>query len=153
MDQAIFGRYGADEAPTTIQARLEIFSDGCAVIEVTQPSATAATAVVAYLTTEKWATLREPALNEDPRLIHQPNGDILNITTLAVSPDHQQRGLGEWLLTYAINVARAEGCHTVILETAYAERFYLRNGFVTTGRRQQRGIDLAIMKRNLASET
>ena len=150
LDQAIFGAYGADEAPAIIQARLAVFPAGCAVIEEDQSSG-GSPAVVAYLTTEKWATLREPALDEDPHFTHQPQGRILNITTLAVSPEQQGCGLGQRLLTHAITIAHAEGCRTIVLETAHAEQFYLRHGFVTTGQREQRGISLAIMRRDLAA--
>jgi ribosomal protein S18 acetylase RimI-like enzyme len=150
LDQAIFGAYGADELPAIIQARLAVFPAGCALIEEKQPGIGSAP-IVAYLTSEKWADLREPALDEDPHHTHQPQGRILNITTLAVSPQQQQRGLGQRLLAYAVTIARAEGCRAIVLETAHAEQFYLRHGFVTIGQREQRGIALAIMQRDLGT--
>jgi ribosomal protein S18 acetylase RimI-like enzyme len=112
-------------------------------------TATDAPAVVGYLTTEKWATVREPALDEDPHQTHQPTGTILNITTLAVDPAYQNRGLGERLLRAAIALARQEGCTQIILETAHAERFYRRHGFEKLGQRQQRGITLHILQLRL----
>ena len=150
LDQTIFGPYGADEDPATIRARLEVFPAGCVVLEERteegKPSA-----ILGYLTTEKWATPREPALDEDPHTTHVPDGRILNITTLAVHPARQNRGLGQRLLDEAIAIARREGCEEIILETAHAARFYLRHGFAKVGERQQRGIILHIMQRTLGS--
>jgi ribosomal protein S18 acetylase RimI-like enzyme len=143
LDQAIFGTYGANEDPAIIQARLEVFPSGCLVQEGI--AATGARTVVGYLTTEQWATPREPALDEDPHQTHQPGGEILNITTLAVDPHYQNQGLGERLLKTAITLARQEGCRQIILETAHAERFYRRHGFEKLGERQQRGITLHIL--------
>jgi ribosomal protein S18 acetylase RimI-like enzyme/tetratricopeptide (TPR) repeat protein len=148
LDQAIFGPYGADEEPATIRARLELFPAGCIVLEERTEEGKPG-AILGYLTTEKWATPREPALDEDPYITHDPNGRILNITTLAVHPAHQNRGLGQRLLDEAIAIARCEGCEQVILETANAERFYLRNGFTKSGECRQRGILLHIMSYQL----
>lgn len=143
LDQAIFGDYGADEDPAVIAARLEIFPEGCVVL--VEPETPQALPLLGYLTMEKWHTLREPALDEDPRLTHQPTGTILNITTLAVAPTHQQRGLGAQLLAYAVTLARHQGCTAIVLETAHAARFYERHGFVKSGERHQRDILLYIM--------
>jgi predicted ATPase/ribosomal protein S18 acetylase RimI-like enzyme len=148
LDRAIFGLYGADEEPAVICARLEVFPAGCVVLEERVEEGKPG-AILGYLTTEKWATPREPALDEDPHTTHAPDGRILNITTLAVHPAHQNRGLGLRLLDQAIAIARREGCEQIILETAHAERFYLRHGFVKLGERQQRGITLHIMERTL----
>lgn len=142
LDQAIFGAYGAAEDPVVIGARLAVFPTGCVVlVEQTREGV-----VMGYLTTEKWATAREPALDEDPRLTHKPDGRILNITTLAVGPAYQNRGLGELLLQQAIAIARREQCTQILLETAHAERFYRRHGFTKVGEREQRGIPLHIMQ-------
>ncbi|MCL4862442.1 MAG: GNAT family N-acetyltransferase, partial [Caldilineaceae bacterium] len=150
LDQAIFGPYGADEDPAVIRARLEVFPAGCIVLEERTEEGEPG-AILGYLTTEKWATPREPALDEDPHTTHAPHGRILNITTLAVHPAHQNRGLGQRLLDEAIAIARREGCEQIILETAHAERFYLRHGFAKLGERQQRGIILHVMQRSLGS--
>lgn len=144
LDQAIFGSYGADEDPAVIAARLEVFPSGCVVlVESTQPVADLP--LLGYLTTEKWQTLREPALDEDPRLTHQPTGTILNITTLAIAPIHQNRGLGAQLIDYALTLAYREECTAIVLETAWAARFYERHGFTKLGERRQREILLQIM--------
>ncbi|MBX3012253.1 MAG: GNAT family N-acetyltransferase [Caldilineaceae bacterium] len=148
LDQTLFGSYGAAESPAVIQARLAVFPAGCVVL-VADATAAPASPLLGYLTTEKWATLREPALDEDPSVTHSPQGTILNITTLAIAPQHQNRQLGAQLLCYAINLAAQEGCPTIVLETAWAARFYARHHFVKTGERQQRGILLHIMRYDL----
>jgi len=152
LDREIFGAYGADESPTVIQARVEVFPAGCAVLEEVTEASTKTGEVarfLGYLTTEKWAAGREPVLDEDPRLTHVPTGSILNITTLAIAPQQQQRGLGTQLVEYAVALAKQENCTTIVLETAHAERFYLRHGFVKRGERHQRNILLHILQMDL----
>lgn len=148
LDQEIFGAYGAQEEPAIIHSRLLTFPQGCAVLE--GRGGDERPFIAGYLTTEKWAELREPALDEDPRESHRPDGRVLNITTLAVAPPCQNQGLGARLLECAIGIARQEGCRQIILETAHAERFYLRHRFRPFGARTERGIRLAIMVLDLA---
>ncbi|CAN5818640.1 hypothetical protein BH10CHL1_BH10CHL1_37100 [soil metagenome] len=148
MDQALFGAYGAAEDPVVISARLAVFPAGCVILEEKLDEGLLAT-LAGYLTTEKWAAVREPALDEDPHLTHKPNGRILNITTLAVGSAYQKRGLGELLLQQAIDLACREQCTQILLETAHAERFYQRHGFTKVAERQQRGIPLHVMQRLL----
>ena len=147
LDQLIFGSYGAQEDPEIICARLTIFPAGCAVLEETYATPTGAMQrqILGYLTTEKWSTIREPALDEDPYQTHQPTGTVLNVTTLAIAPDQQKRRLGGRLVDHAIAVARQEECTMIILETAHAEKFYQQHQFTKLGERQQRGILLHIM--------
>ena len=148
LDQEIFGAYGAQEEPAIIRSRLVTFRQGCAVLE--GECADGRPFIAGYLTTEKWAELREPALDEDPQESHRPDGRVLNITTLAVAPPCQNLGLGARLLDSAIAIARQEGCRQIILETAHAERFYLRHRFRRIGARTERGIRMAIMVLDLA---
>ena len=148
LDQEIFGAYGAQEEPAIIRSRLKTFPQGCAVLEGERGDGHPF--IAGYLTTEKWAELREPALDEDPQKSHRPDGRVLCITTLAVAPGCQNQGLGPRLLDCAITIARQEGCRQIILETAHAERFYLRHRFRRTGARTERGIRMAIMVLDLA---
>ncbi|MCB0061873.1 MAG: GNAT family N-acetyltransferase [Caldilineaceae bacterium] len=164
LDQLIFGGYGAQEAPGIIRARLTVFPAGCVVVYDDAPTvqdrrealhaATKAnephsppvdTTILGYLTTEKWLSLREPALDEDPYLTHQPSGRVLNITTLAIAPTHQNRGLGALLIEQARQIAAREECTDIVLETAHAQAFYQRHGFHKIGERQERNIHLHIM--------
>ena len=143
LDQEIFGGYGGDEDPEVIAARLTVFPAGCAVME------TADRLIVGYLTTEKWEAVRDPALNEPPAETHRPDGTVLNITTLAIVPDWQNRNLGGLLLSYAEQIAIAEGCQDVVLETAHARRFYEKHGYQCIGERHQNGVHLFVMLRRL----
>lgn len=145
LDQEIFGAYGADEEEAVIRARVEVFPEGCAVLE-DYDDRMQTTTLIGYLTTEKWDEAREPALGEDPRQTHRPDGSVLNITTLAVDPIYQNRGMGKYLLEHAIEIARREGCDQIVLETARAEDFYTRHGFEVTGEREERGISLTILR-------
>jgi len=147
LDQLLFGSYGAQEDPATIQARLQVFPSGCVLLEERRDSTNGdiVPELLGYLTTEKWHSRREPMLNEDPRQSHQPNGTVLNITTLAVAPAHQNRKLGGQLVAEAIAIARRENCTDIVLETAHAVSFYERHQFVKIGERVQRDIPLFIM--------
>lgn len=145
MDQDLFGWYGANEDPEVIRARLDVSPRGCIVAEQNSTDGKA-TNLIGYVTTEKWESFREPVLDEDPYTTHKPNGRILNITTLAVGRHYQNQSLGSRLLAHIIDVARREGCHTIVLETARAQRFYLKHGFETVIERQQRGITLYVMR-------
>ncbi|MEZ4614967.1 MAG: N-acetyltransferase [Caldilineaceae bacterium] len=154
LDQAIFGSYGAQEDPAIIRARLEVFPEGCVVLEDVleedelegrpAPKLEAST-ILGYLTTEMWQNVREPALDEDPHLTHQPAGTVLNITTLAIAPNQQNRGLGAQLVQQALAIARRAQCTQIVLETAHAETFYRRHGFTKIGERRQRDIKLHVM--------
>lgn len=148
MDQELFGWYGANEEPEIIRARLEGFPQGCAIMEEHRDNTPPI--FLGYVTTEKWDSLREPVLDENPHMTHKPHGQVLNITTLAIGQSFQNRGLGSRLLSYTIDFARSEGCQQIILETARAQRFYLRHGFETASERTQRGITLYVMTRSLA---
>jgi len=154
LDQRIFGSYGAQEDPAIIRARLTIFPAGSALLEERMATANGPvdSQILGYLTTEKWATIREPALDEDPYITHDPTGSVLNITTLAIAPEHQKRRLGGRLVEQAIAIARREACTTIILETAHAERFYTRHHFTKVGERRQRGILLHIMGYSLTQQ-
>ena len=143
LDQEIFGAYGAQEEEATIRSRLLTFPQGCAALE--GDCGDGRPFIAGYLTTEKWADLREPSLDEDPQESHHPNGRVLNITTLAVAPACQNQGLGARLLARAVSIAQQEGCTQIILETAHAEQFYLRHRFRRIGERTERGIRLAIL--------
>lgn len=150
LDQLIFGGYGADESPAVIAARLAVFPTGCVVL-TEQPAPDNTDHLLGYLTTEKWTAIREPALDEDPYVTHQPTGTILNITTLAIAPTAQRRGLGAQLVAQAITLAQREKCTAIVLETAWAARFYEQHGFVKCGERRQRNILLHIMQYTLSA--
>jgi ribosomal protein S18 acetylase RimI-like enzyme len=144
MDQEIFGAYGANEELAVICARLAVFPTGCVVLEE-KAAKHALPVFVGYLTSEKWKQMREPALDEDPTQTHEPDGTLLNITTLVVGRPFQGRGLGALLLEHVLTIARQERCTQIVLETAHAQRFYRQHGFVQVAERQQRGIVLAVM--------
>jgi ribosomal protein S18 acetylase RimI-like enzyme len=65
------------------------------------------------------------------------NRHVLAIFGLAVSPEHQRRGIARHLLEAAIEAARARGAHRLtlhVLATNHrARRLYERIGFATEG--------------------
>jgi len=58
------------------------------------------------------------------------------IESVRVSAAHRNRGIGDTLIRYALDLARRQGCRTAQLTTdktrADAHRFYSRLGFVTS---------------------
>ncbi len=65
--------------------------------------------------------------------------DEAHIATLATHPDYRRRGIGERLLTTALDAARAEGAKRAFLEVRAgnlaAQAMYAKLGFVVDGRR------------------
>lgn len=145
LDKEVFGVYGGEEDPEVIRARLAIFPEGCMLLEAVENGTTSH--IAGYLTTEKWESEREPALNEDPAKTHKPDGQILNITTLAIRAPFQNKGLGSLLLNSIESIAVREKCHTILLETARARSFYERHGYQTIGERNERGYPLYVLKK------
>ena len=144
LDEEIFGWYGAQEEPAIIRSRLATFPQGCAVLE--GRNSDGRPFIAGYLTTEKWSELREPALDEDPRESHRPDGRVLNITTLAVvpaSPGARDWAHGCWSTRFRWRGRRAAGRSSWRPRTPSG--FYERHRFRRIGERTERGIRMAIM--------
>lgn len=146
LDQEIFGEYGTDADPEIIESRLSIYPEGCAVLEDWDETFGRNT-FLGYLTTEKWNEVREADLHEDPRESHQPHGHVLNITSLAIAPDYQNRGLGDRLLDQAVEIAQREGCDQIVVQTASAREFYERRGFELVGERTEDDVELYMLRK------
>lgn len=73
LDHEAFSPYGTAEAPEVFAQRLAVFPEGFIVAEDMG-------AIVAYGCSEKWRSLREPVMNEDPASSHDPAGTIFCIT-------------------------------------------------------------------------
>ena len=56
------------------------------------------------------------------------------LRSLAVSPDHRKRGLGQELVARLEHDAQAEGIQRLVLLTETAEAFFRRLGFAVTDR-------------------
>src|SRR4051794_13124713 len=67
------------------------------------------------------------------QLVAGESAGELELQSMAVDEDRQRRGIGRALVQRAIDVARAEGVHTLLVATATADtgnlRFYQRLGF------------------------
>ena len=142
LDKEIFGAYGGEEDPEIISARLAVFPQGCAIFEAQQGEREE---IIGYATTEKWSTLRDPSLNENPFETHDPTGSVLNITTLAITSANQGRSYGGEGLRWIEQFGISESCREIVLETANARRFYEKHGYRLIGERDERGYPLYIM--------
>lgn len=64
------------------------------------------------------------------------DGDA-HITTIAIDPTHQRRGLGDVIMKHLFNAATANGCRAVTLEVRasndVAIAMYEKHGMVTSG--------------------
>ncbi len=142
IDKEAFSPYGTAELPSVIKARWHVFPQGFVVAQY-------GNFIVGYGTTEKWLSEREPAMNEDPSTSHHPEGSIFCITAMAVRKEWRKRGVGSAILESLIQIAKAEKCRAILLETTHAQSFYLKRGFQITGGREQMDTNLAILKLSL----
>jgi ribosomal-protein-alanine N-acetyltransferase len=66
--------------------------------------------------------------------------DEAHVTTVAVAPAHQHRGVGSWLMAQAVRISLAEGARHISLEVAAgnerAQALYRRFGFAPVGVRK-----------------
>ena len=138
MDTEAFSPYGTAEKLETFQLRLRAFPDGFIIL-------VAENEVAAYGCSEKWLTEREPALDENPMVTHEPDGRILCITGMAVKKKYRGRGYGSRILDKFIEIAHGERCQKIILETTHAQGFLQKRGFETVQHRRERGVSLDIM--------
>ena len=144
IDAEAFAPYGTAEAPETFQLRLTAFPNGFIIL-------VAENEVAAYGCSEKWLTEREPGLDENPLVTHQPEGKVFCITGMAVKMKYRGRGYSMLVLDRLIETAHLEGCKKVVVETSHAQDLYRRRGFKTVGKRTERGVSLDVMSLDLES--
>ena len=144
IDTEAFLDDGTAEKPETFQLRMTAFPDGFIVL-------IAENDIAAFGCSEKWLTEREPGLDENPIMTHQPDGRILCITAMAVKMKYRGRGYGLLVLDKLIEIAHREGCRKIVLETTHAKGLYLKRGFTTVQNRTERGISLDVISLDIES--
>ncbi len=144
IDSEAFSPYGTAEKPETFQLRLTAFPDGFIVL-------VAENEIAAYGCSEKWLTEREPSLDENPLVTHQPEGRILCITAMAVKTNHRGRGYGLRILDKLLEIAHIQGCRKIVLETTHAQGLFLKRGFQRIQNRTERGVSLDVMSLEIES--
>jgi N-acetylglutamate synthase-like GNAT family acetyltransferase len=144
IDAEAFAPYGTAETLETFQRRLTAFPNGFIIL-------VAENEVAAFGCSEKWLTEREPGLDEDPAITHQPDGRILCITAMAVKKKFQGRGYRLLVLDKLMQVAHNEGCRKIIAGTTHAQDLYQKRGFQTVQTRTERGAALDVMSLDIES--
>lgn len=144
IDAEAFSPYGTAETLETFQLRLTAFPDGFIIL-------VAENEVAAFGCSEKWLTEREPGLDENPSITHQPDGRILCITAMAVKKKFRGRGYSLLVLDKLMEIAHKEGCRKIVLETTHAQDLYQKRGFQTVQNRTERGISLDVMSLDIES--
>ena len=144
IDTEAFSAYGTAEKPETFQRRLTAFPNGFIIL-------VADNEIAAYGCSEKWLTEREPGIDENPLVSHQPDGRIFCITAMAVKVKYRRRGYGYIILDKLIEIAHNEGCRKIVLETTHAQDLYLKRGFKVVQNRTERGISLDVMSLDIES--
>ncbi len=144
IDAEAFPPDGTAEKPETFQLRLRAFPNGFIIL-------VADNEIAGYGCSEKWLTEREPGLDENPVVTHQPDGRIFCITGMAVKTKYRGRGYGLLILDKLIEIAHQEGCRKIVLETTHAQGLYLKRGFKTVQNRTERGISLDVMSLDIES--
>ncbi len=142
IDREAFAPYGTTEKNETLKTRLEAFPNGFVVL-------VAENEIAGYGCSEKWLVEREPSLDENPFVTHQPDGRIFCITALAVRKKFQGRGYSLLILDRLIETAHLEGCRKVVAETSHAQDLYRKRGFETVRQRMERGVSLEVMSLDL----
>lgn len=142
IDAQAFAPYGTAEKAETFQRRLTAFPNGFIIL-------VAENEIAAYGCSEKWLTEREPSLDENPLVTHQPEGRIFCITAMAVKEKFRGRGYSSLILNKLIETAHLEGCRKVVLETTHAQDLYRERGFLTVKKRMEHGVSLEVMSLDL----
>ena len=144
IDVEAFSPDGTAEKPETFELRLTAFPDGFIVL-------IAENEIAAFGCSEKWLTEREPGLDENPMITHQPDGRILCITSMAVKMKYRGRGYGLLVLDKLIEIAHREGCRKIVIQTTDAQGLYLKRGFATVQSRTEREASLDVMALDIES--
>ncbi|MBP6209027.1 MAG: GNAT family N-acetyltransferase [Anaerolineales bacterium] len=144
IDSEIFAPYGISEKPETFQLRLNVFPDGFIIM-------VADNEIAAFGCSEKWLVEREPGLDENPQITHQPEGRILCITAIAVKMRFREMGYDLLMLDKLIEIAHREGCKNIVLATAQMQGLYLQRGFKKVKSRTERGALLDVMSIDIES--
>ena len=139
-----FSRHGDAEKLETFQRRLTAFPNGFIIL-------VAENEIAAYGCSEKWLTEREPGLDQNPLMTHQPDGRIFCITAMAVKMKYRGRAYSLLVLDRLIETAHSEGCKKIVLETSHAQDLYLKRGFKTVQQRTEHGISFDLMSLDLKS--
>lgn len=135
---------GTAEKPESFQLRLMAFPNGFIIL-------IAENEVAAYGCSEKWLTEREPGLNPDHLLSHQPDGRILCITGLAVKTKFRGRGYRLMVLDKLMEIAHNEGCRKIVAETRDTQDLYLQRGFTTVHHPTEHAVSLDVMSLEIES--
>ena len=144
IDAEAFSGSGTAESPETFHIRLRAFPNGFIIL-------IADNEIAAYGCSEKWLTERQPGLDENPIVTHQPDGRIFCISGMAVNTKYRERGYGLLVLDKLIEIAHNEGCRKIVLETSNAQGLYQKRGFKTIRNRTDRGNSLDAMSLDIES--
>ena len=144
IDAEASSPYRTAETPETFQRRLDVFPNGFFVLVADHE-------IAAYGCSEKWQTEREPGVDENPPINHQPDGRIFSITALGVKMKYQGRGYRLLVLDKLIEMAHLEGCKRIVVETTHAQDSYQKRGFRTVRSRTEGGTSLDVMSLDLKS--
>jgi ribosomal protein S18 acetylase RimI-like enzyme len=142
IDAEAFAAYGTAEKPETFQLRLTAFPNGFVIL-------VADNEIAAYGCSEKWLGEREPRLDENPLITHQPDGKIFCITAMATRMKYRGRGYSLRVLDTLIETAHLEGCKKIVVETTHAQDLYRKRGFTAVRSRTERGVSLDVMSLDL----
>lgn len=142
IDSEVFAPYGTAERKITFQSRLTAFPNGFVVL-------VAENEIAGFGCSERWLEEREPGLDENPLITHQPDGRVFCITAMAVKKKFRGRGYSLLLLDKLIETAHLEGCRKVLAETMHDQDLYLKRGFQAVKKRAQSGVSLDVLSLDL----
>jgi ribosomal protein S18 acetylase RimI-like enzyme len=144
IDAEASAPYGTAEKLETFQHRLTAFPDGFIIL-------IADNEIAGYGCSEKWLSEREPGLDQDPFVTHQPDGRVLCITALAVKKKFQGNGYRLLLLDKLLEIAHLQGCRKIVAQTMHAQDLFQTRGFQRVQSHTERGVSLDIMSLDIVS--
>lgn len=85
--------------------------------------------------------------------LKRKNADTAEIKRLRIRSDHQQRGYGKRMLMELEQAAKNLGYKQIVLDTTIhqipAQKLFVKCGYVETGRRSYKGLDIMFYKKDL----
>src|SRR3989338_10693066 len=109
IERAVFPK-GVAESRKTYQDRLETFNEGFLVYRDNGK-------IKGVITSEQWSNLKAFRMDRPASKVHDSEGKILHITSLAVHPSHRLKGIGTKLLQALLDMARKHRCAKAVLIT------------------------------------
>lgn len=115
------------ERKDVFESRLTLYPEGCFKLMEGNTA-------IGYMTTELWDEVHDMPINRRAEVCHTPNGHIVFVSSLGISPEFQGGGRGTFFMKEFIRMMKEREFQAIYLRPMKkAIRFYERLGFVKVG--------------------